>query len=214
MREETRAYGAAGARSARTTSARRSARRALIMGHAARLFHRQGYAATSMQQIADAVGLSKPSLYYYVNSKDDLLFVMLEEVNDAGEEIVSEVMTMPVSPLQQLAAYVRAWVGFNVDHLAEVAVYTRELNQLDRRRRRAIEQGRERRFEFVTALVRAAQAAGEVGPEPDADAVGHVTLGLVGYMHTWYQPRQGPGGAELGDLMASMVIGGLSRRGG
>jgi TetR/AcrR family transcriptional regulator, cholesterol catabolism regulator len=176
------------------------------------MFHQQGYAATSMQQIADAVGLSKATLYYYVKSKDDLLFVILEEVNLAGEEIIAEVIAMPVSPLRQLAAYVRAWVRFNVDHLPEATVYTRDLNQLARRRLRVVEAGRQRRFEFVTQLVRTAQAEGEVGPDADADAVAHVTLGLVGYMHTWYRPDQSAGAVELSDLMASMVMGGLSRR--
>jgi TetR/AcrR family transcriptional regulator, cholesterol catabolism regulator len=209
MRKDNLANGATGVRSA---PARRSARRAEITARAARMFHQQGYAATSMQQIADAVGISKATLYYYVKSKDDLLFVILEEVNLAGEAIIAEVIAMPVSPLRQLAAYVRGWVRFNVDHLPEVTVFTRDSNQLERRRLRVIEAGRERRFEFVTQLVRTAQAEGEVGPDADPDAVAHVTLGLVGYMHTWYRPHEGAGAVELSDLMASMVIGGLSPR--
>jgi AcrR family transcriptional regulator len=209
---ETLTNGAQRAAGGRATPARRSARRDQIAARAARMFQRHGYAATSMQQIADAVGLSKASLYYYVTSKDDLLFVMLEEVNLAGEAIVAEVTAMPVSPLLQLAAYVRAWARFNVDHVAEVAVYTRDLDQLDRRRRRILQAGRDRRFEFVVQLIRAAQAEGEVSPDLDCDSAGHVTLGLVGYMHTWFKPRHGARAAELGDLMASMVIGGLSRR--
>jgi AcrR family transcriptional regulator len=196
----------------RSTSARHSARRAQITARAALILQRHGYAGASMQQIADAVGLSKASLYYYVGSKDDLLFAVLEEVNVAGEAIVADVTRMPVSPLERLAAYLRAWVHFNVEHLAIVTVYTRDLDQLDRRRRLSLEAERDRRFDFVTDLVRAAQADGDVGPEIDPDSVGHVTLGMVGYMHTWYRPRHGAGAAELGDLMASMVMGGLSRR--
>jgi AcrR family transcriptional regulator len=209
MSEETLTSGVAGSR---TTLARRSVRRAEITARAALIFQQHGYAATSMQQIADAVGLSKASLYYYVGSKDDLLFATLEEVNLAGEAIVAEVTRMAVSPLARLAAYLRAWVHFNVAHTAAAAVYTRDLDQLDRRRRLSLQEGRDRRFDFVTELVRAAQAEGDVGPEIDPDSVGHVTLGMVGYMHTWYRPSDGAGAAELGDLMASMVMGGLSRR--
>ena len=209
MREETLTICGDRAVGSRSTPARRFARRAQITARAARIFQQHGFAATSMQQIADAVGLSKASLYYYVESKDDLLFVVLEEVNLAGEAIVTQVTSMSGSPLEQLAAYLRAWVHFNVTHTAEVTVFTRDFDQLDLPRRRILKTGRDRRFEFVTDLVRTAQAEGDVAPEIDADSVGHVTLGMVGYMHTWYRPRHGAGAAELGDLMASMVIGGL-----
>lgn len=196
----------------RSVPLRRIARKAQITDQAARIFRRHGYAATSMREIADAVGLSKASLYYYVHSKDDLLFVMLEEVNIAGDEIVARVRAMPVTPLEQLAAYLRGWVEYNVKQIAKVTVYSRDLDQLDPRRRRTLQAGRERRFRFVVDLVRAAQAEGQVGTDIDANAVGQVALGMVGHMHTWYRPRHGAGAHELGDLMAGMVIGGLSRR--
>lgn len=196
----------------RHVPARRITRQAEITDRAAKIFRQHGYAATSMREIAAAVGLSKASLYYYVHSKDDLLFVMLEEVNIAGDEIVARVSQMRIPPLERLAAYLRGWVEYNVKHVARVAVYSRDLDQLDRRRRRILQAGRDRRFQFVADLVRAAQAEGQVGTGVNPDAVGHVALGMVGYMHTWYRPRRDAGATEIGDLIAGMVIGGLSRQ--
>ena len=47
-------------------------------------FHEKGYEATSIQDIADAVGILKGSLYYYITSKEDLLFEILEDVHQQG----------------------------------------------------------------------------------------------------------------------------------
>jgi AcrR family transcriptional regulator len=55
------------------------ARREEVVRHAARLFDSQGYRATSMQDIADAVGLRKPSLYHYFSSKDEILHRIHDE---------------------------------------------------------------------------------------------------------------------------------------
>ncbi len=164
-----------------------------------------------MREIAEAVDLSKASLYYYVPSKDDLLFLILEEVNAAAESIVEQVSALDVGPLARLGEYLRRWAQYNVVNLAKVTVYNRELGQLDATRRRRLTAGRERRFTFVVELVRAAQDIGDVAPSIDAEGVAHVALGMVGYMHTWYRPGRDAGGRELGDLMAQMVVAGLHR---
>src|SRR5690554_5047669 len=72
-------------------SARTSPRRAKgleraepIMYIAEKLFHKQGYAQTSMDDIARAAGLLKGSLYYYMDSKEDLLFRIVEDVHEVS----------------------------------------------------------------------------------------------------------------------------------
>ena len=54
--------------------------RAQILTHATRLFAEQGYDGTSVQQIADAVGIRKPSLLYHFRSKDELREEVLSEM--------------------------------------------------------------------------------------------------------------------------------------
>src|ERR1700735_2164247 len=51
-----------------------------IVSAAASLFRHQGFAATSMQQIAVAVGLTRPTLYYYFRNKEDILGNLVEEI--------------------------------------------------------------------------------------------------------------------------------------
>ena len=61
----------------RPAGVRGSTRRELVENemyeHAARLFAERGFAGTSLQDVADAMGVTRPALYYYVKSKDELL---------------------------------------------------------------------------------------------------------------------------------------------
>jgi AcrR family transcriptional regulator len=81
---------AAGRRSpkrAADTPSRPTARRELveneIFEHASRLFAERGFAGTNLQDIADAMGITRPALYYYVKSKDDLLAKLVAQMTEA-----------------------------------------------------------------------------------------------------------------------------------
>jgi AcrR family transcriptional regulator len=72
---------------------------------AARMFQERGYDATRLQDIADEVGLLKGSLYHYIDSKEDLLFRLLESVHVEVERILDEVAAVEgLSPLDPRAA--------------------------------------------------------------------------------------------------------------
>ena len=80
-----------------------------ILAAAAQLFQAQGYARTSMQDIADAVGMSRPAVYYHFKNKDELLARLVEDVT---------VRT------QREAARIAATAG-NGDHAATLRTMTR-----------------------------------------------------------------------------------------
>ena len=84
---------------AKPVGARRSRpprrRRQEILEAAAGVFHAKGYKATSIQDIADAVGILKGSLYYYITSKEDLLFEILEDVHQQGLRNLERIEATP-----------------------------------------------------------------------------------------------------------------------
>src|SRR3954471_4755495 len=64
------------------TGSRADEQRRRILGGAVAVFSRRGYRAASMNDVAAQVGLSKPALYHYVSTKQDLLVAVYEEVLD------------------------------------------------------------------------------------------------------------------------------------
>ena len=64
-----------------------------ILACAANLFYKKGYHVTTIEDLANEVGMLKGSLYYYIKSKEDLLYQLLLDVIVAGQMRVSEKIT-------------------------------------------------------------------------------------------------------------------------
>src|ERR1700742_4125495 len=87
------------------------------------LFHRQGYEATSVEDIAGALGILKGSLYYYISSKEDLLFEIVSEVHADVQRILDEQVGIDdVAPLERIARYVREQALYNVRNVPRISV--------------------------------------------------------------------------------------------
>ncbi len=180
-----------------------------IVDAAAKIFHEQGYANTSVQDIADAVGILKGSLYYYIDSKQDLLFRVLSEVLDDALVIIEELQAMDVPPLLKLREYVRRHVEYNASNLTKISVYYHDFAMLSQERRATI-LGLRRSYEaFLCALIEEAQRRGEVDREHVPNLLANSIFGTVNWIYTWYRPDGRASPQEIGDLYGELVINGV-----
>lgn len=101
---------------------------------AIKLFVTKGFHATTMEDIAQEVGLLKGSLYYYLSSKDDLIFQLLhtsvDDVMERVEAVVAHGREAGHPPHQLLADLVRTEVAALVDHRYEVQIWVQERGRL------------------------------------------------------------------------------------
>src|SRR3954463_2074393 len=136
-------------RKPRSTSRARGAKKrdVEVLDAAARVFARRGYSDASVQDVADELGILKGSLYHYIDTKEDLLYRLLQETHDEIYEILEEVAAMQgLNPIEQLEVYIRRQVEYNIDTLLRVSVYSHDLERLTEERRKAIV-GRRREHE-------------------------------------------------------------------
>ncbi len=80
--------------------------RGRIMLEAARLFTRKGFAATSVREIVEAAGVTKPTLYYYFKSKDDLFLSILDFAMSSYLAALDQGLAAPGGARQQARAFV------------------------------------------------------------------------------------------------------------
>src|SRR5437870_6544275 len=177
---------------------------------ALRLFREKGYHATSMQDIAAAVGLYKGSLYHYIGSKEDLLVQVFERamggVLGDVERIVAD---GSLGPSAQLRLVVEAHVQAVAQNLDALTVYLHEFRALAGESLARVRAQRDRYAYLVADTVGRGVRLGEF----ETADVGIATLGLLGmcnWVCQWYQPGGRLGPAQIGGYFADLVLGGLS----
>jgi AcrR family transcriptional regulator len=181
-----------------------------ILDAAAEIFHRQGYSDTSVQNVADAVGILKGSLYYYIDSKDDLLYRVLLEVHGEAVGIIEDVAAMSeLTPIEKLDAYLRRHVEYNTQNLTKIAVYYHDHNQLAPERRERIRQQRRIYEDFVEGLIRDGQELGEIDSSFDPRILAYCLFGAANWIYTWYRPGGRVSAETLSDTIASFILDGI-----
>jgi AcrR family transcriptional regulator len=185
-------------------------RRQEILEAAAGVFHEKGYKATSIQDIADAVGILKGSLYYYITSKEDLLFEILQDVHQQGLQNLERVDKVPGSPLQKIRAFVTVHVTHNAENLVKMAVFFHDFRSLSPERREIIVAERDLYDQHLRALISEGQKDGSVCPDLDPKLTSIEILGMMNWIYHWYRPGGTLSVSALADSMADFVVAGLA----
>src|SRR5258707_15457615 len=94
----------------RPTPTRADAQRRRVLAIAAEIFSRRGFRATSMNEIGAAAGLSKPTLYHYFRSKEEILVLLYTEVLDESLEDAQATVATAVTPLAAIRELIAARV--------------------------------------------------------------------------------------------------------
>jgi TetR/AcrR family transcriptional regulator, cholesterol catabolism regulator len=175
-----------------------------ILDAAARIFHRHGYANSSVQEIADAVGLLKGSLYYYIDSKEDLLWRAIENVHEDWSKILDEAGSLDADPLEQIHTFIKLHVEWYLASVKEITVFFREWQHLSGERLKTITSRRRQYGEVVHNLVADAQRRGYVAKDLDVTYATRYVLAAVNAVPDWYRPSANSG--EIAQAYADMTV--------
>ena len=183
-----------------------TARREELTRTAARLFADRGYHGTSLADVAEALGMQKASLYYHIDSKEDLLW----EVASAGAgafhaalDSVPEDAPVPEKIRLALRAHLRV-VGEQLD---AATVFTREWRALDGDRRERFLAERRRYEERIRELFREGVEGGELRTDLDVATVALLFLSAANWAYTWLRP--GADTDALADRFFAVLLDGM-----
>jgi TetR/AcrR family transcriptional regulator, cholesterol catabolism regulator len=181
-----------------------------VIDAAAKIFSARGYADASVQDIADELGILKGSLYHYIDTKEDLLFRLLEQVHEDVEAIMLEVATRhDLDALARIVLYVKRMVEYSIQHVMKISVYHHDVDRLTDTRRKVIFDHRKEHESFLTDLILEAQRAGQADPTLDAGILTNCIFGTVIWVYRWYRPAVNSAHVELPELCGRFVMAGV-----
>jgi len=180
-----------------------------IYNVAAEIFQRKGYAATTLQDIADAVGLLKGSLYYYIDSKEDLLYYITRVIHEGATANRLAAEAVGGGPDERLRALIEGHLNAFDTLRTWIQVFYTEYGSLKGERRREIMAERRRYEQYVDDLLREGQADGTFCPDLDARILGNAILTMVNSVFMWHKPGRDEPVARIARAYADFALAGL-----
>lgn len=180
-----------------------------ILERAARLICDHGYEATSMQQIADACGLTKAGLYHHITTKESLLMAIMTYGMDLFEEQVMDKVSGIADPLDRLKATMTRNLELvtNEEHKA-VTIILHEDHSLTGDAQREINARKKKYVRFLEDAFKAGIASGQIRAV-DPTLAAFSMLGTMLWTYKWYRPSGTLEPTKLTDGMIDIFFRGL-----
>jgi AcrR family transcriptional regulator len=183
-----------------------ASRREELTRVAARLFAERGYAGTSLADLAEALGMQKPSLYHHIAAKEDLLWEVAWEGAEAFHTALDGVPAdAPATERIRLA--LRGHLAVVADQLDIATVFVREWRYLGGERRDRFVAERRRYEERIRDLFREGVEQSELRTDLDVATAALLFLSAANWAYTWLRP--GAGTDELADRLFAALLDGM-----
>ena len=189
-----------------------------ILRTAARLFQQRGYDATSMNDVAAALKLSKGGLYHHFQSKDEILF----EIMNHAMEITEERVLAPVRGIADSKERLRALIRLHIEVVLsprdrEITVMLHENHPLPPALRKRINSRKKEYIHFVESLIadvqkeaqKESQRSGASRPMVSPRAAAFALLGMINWIYQWYKPEGDLQTHNLVPQFTELVFGGI-----
>jgi AcrR family transcriptional regulator len=181
-----------------------------VIDAAVDVFWRKGFAAASIQDVADQVGVLKGSLYHYIDSKEALLMRVMDEAHAQSWALIEEVAALDAPPLKRLRTYFERHVKWYLDNVEHASVFFHEWRFLTGERQAVVKERRDSYERFIRGLIEACQQGGGVDPAiPSKYALLYI-LGAVNAVPDWYRRSGRDSAEEIASIYAELTIGTLT----
>ena len=178
-----------------------------LLDAAVSLFNERGYEATSVDEVAGRLGVTKSAIYHHVPSKGELLRLALDRALDALFAVTQDTGATTGPAIDRLEYVVRGSVRVLTAELPFVTLLLRlrgntEVERTALQRRREFDR-------IVTGLVRAAEHEGDVRTDVDPAVISRLLFGTVNSLTEWYRPGGDLSADDLADAVVTITFAGL-----
>jgi len=191
--------------------AKPSSRKEQILASAAKIFFTKGYHATTIEDVARDVGMLKGSLYYYIDSKEDLLYELLLGVIEQGDAYIRTRLVGIDRPIEALRVALKGHIEYIIQNQVRVGLFLHEFDTLPGRRQKHIREAMQRYQQMFIEIVRRGQARGKFVAD-DAWLLVNGMLGMGNWIYRWYRGDKLPDRDIVQTTFVSLLMNGILKK--
>ncbi len=180
-----------------------------IIAVAARLFKEKGYRATTLEDIAAAVGMLKGSLYYYIRSKEELLYLVVREPVRQAYNKLEEIVNSEAPTTTKITQAVATHLALFHQHYPHMAVYLHDYHHLMQKLQKDVIETPKHYQRLWATLLQQGIEAGELRSDLDVKVAGYAILGMCNWVYRWYNPGGALPAEAIADIFTQIVLNGL-----
>ena len=193
---------------ARTRSANYEDIQLGILKKAARLFASHGYERTSIGDLVKACDLSRGAIYHYFESKEAILFAMMDTLVRGLLETLQEAAAIEAEPVERLENIIMAFVESNARSPDEQVILLNDLGALSRAEQKQIHAIEKQIVDLVGEAIVAADARGLITPKT-RKVYTMMLFGMINYTYTWYDAKGPVKPRELARMATDLFFNGF-----
>jgi TetR/AcrR family transcriptional regulator, cholesterol catabolism regulator len=179
-----------------------------VLQSAANIFFAKGFHATSIEDVARDVGMLKGSLYYYIKSKDDLLFQLLLAGIEDGDAFIAKQIDAEGDPMEQLERAIRAQIDYIIQKRVQFGLFLHEFDSLSGKRQHKLISVMSRYNARFVELVRRGQEQGNL-MEGEPWIIVNGILGMCNWLYRWYDTDEISDPEKVKQIFVRMLLQGI-----
>jgi AcrR family transcriptional regulator len=191
-----------------STKRRGASRREEILQEAEKLFAEFGFRETSLDDVAAKLGVRRQAIYYYFESKDDILVELSQKAGAALRESASDAFNSDLPPREKLENVIRNHVEQVLTNADSFRIQFAEIGRVSPEQRERVRRDQAGYVRQVAAIISAGQRLGEFAEAP-ATPQALLILGMCNWTLEWYEPTSRLKIADIADLAVRLCLEGL-----
>lgn len=175
------------------------------------IFHAKGYFATSINEIAQAVGIRKSSIYHHYGSKEDLLFEILQESMVHLQQELTLALEDKEDPLERLAEAIDCHICFHIDHQKEAFLADTELRGLNEKNRAVILVYRKNYEQIFQDIIREGISV-RTFTDTDVKVASYGVLTMCTSVAIWFRAKGRLSKNDVAEIYSNLILEGLKSK--
>ncbi len=184
-------------------------REEILRKAALKVFCRKGYHYASIRDIAKEAGIQMGSVYYYVNTKEDLLESALTSDLDEMTATIEQIANRNLSPEEKLREAIYAHMSFVSENLDGLGVFMQDWHSLSADREATVIARRDYYEGLFRKIIEEGITSGDFS-DVDARLVTFAIFGMCNYLFIWFSPNGKLSAREIAEGFANLLLNGLA----